>query len=98
MKNRILAGVAIVGLIALGACNKQETPQAQNVADVTDNMADNVDAMADNASGNVNDMLENKADTMRAEGSNKAEEIDKAADNGASNATLNAMAKKAIAK
>ena len=94
MKNRILASVAIVSLVALGACNKQDTNQAQNVADVTDNVADNMDAMADNmTTTNGTEVMENKADAMRAAGENKADAIDEAADNGASNATLNKMAK-----
>jgi len=94
MKNRILATVAILGLVTLGACNKQDTNQAQNVADVTDNVADNMDAVADNMSTkNGTEMMENKADAVRQAGENKADAIDAAADNGASNATLNKMAK-----
>ena len=87
MKNRILAAVAIAGLVTLGACNK--TPQAANVEAVTDNTADNMDAMASNAS----EKAENSADAVRAAGENKADAIEKAASNGASNATLNSMAK-----
>ncbi len=96
MKKQFLATAAIISFVALGACNKQDTTQAQNVADVTDNKADNIDAMANNVSdSNLNDKMENQADAVRANGSNAADAIDAAADNGASNATLNAMAKKA---
>ena len=97
MKTKFLGVVAIASLVALGGCNK-ETPQAQNVAEVTDNVADNVDVVAENTSGNVNDALENKADAIRHDGKEDAKMIDKAADNGASNMELNAMANSAKAK
>jgi predicted lipoprotein len=92
MKKFLIATIAVASVISLSACNKQDTPQAQNVVDVTENMADNIDEVADNmATTSGTEMMENKADAMREAGENKADRIDDAADNGASSATLNAM-------
>jgi poly-gamma-glutamate capsule biosynthesis protein CapA/YwtB (metallophosphatase superfamily) len=94
MKNRILTSVAIAGLIALGACNKQ-TPAAENVADNYENVADNIEDVADNAAtDNAQDALENKADAVRAMGDNKADAIDATAAQGGSMAEQNAAAAK----
>ncbi|MDB5713718.1 MAG: hypothetical protein JWO15_1115 [Sphingomonadales bacterium] len=95
MKNRILTSVAIAGLIALGACNKHDTPAAENVADNYENVADNIEDVADNAAtDNAQDVLENKADAVRATGENKADAIDAAHENGASLSEQNAAAAK----
>ena len=83
----LLAGV---GMLALSACNKHDTPAAENVAAAADNTADAMDAnasnihdMADNAGAAVEakidnkaDAVSNKADAVRAAGENKADAID----------------------
>ena len=92
MKKHILALTAIAALATLGACNKTE--QAANVEAMTENVADKMEDTADNMTNETaSDMMDNKADAVRSGGENKAAAIDSAASNGASNATLNAMAK-----
>ena len=87
----LLAGI---GILALSACKKHDTPAAENVAEAYDNTADAMEAnasnmhdMADNAGAAVEatidnkaDAVENKADAVRAAGENKADAIDAKAD------------------
>ena len=71
--------LAMTAIAALATLGAcNKTEQAANVEAMTENVADKMD---------------NKADAVRSGGENKAAAIDSAASNGASNATLNAMAK-----
>jgi len=87
MKNRILAGAAIVSLAVLGGCNTANNTQAA-AANNMEAMSDNIDAVADNTTvENGKEALENKADAMS-----------EAADNatGGNLATANAQARNAM--
>ena len=83
MKNPILVSVAAVGLLALGACNSQDTAAGQNVADNFEATADNMEDMADNMSNETaEDAMEDKADAVRETGDNVADAVDDAVENG----------------
>ena len=74
---KFIALSAVAGLVALSACNSTPREQAaENIEANADAMADNVEAMADNASTEAGEAaLDNKADAIRAEGDNKAEDM-----------------------
>jgi len=86
---KFVTAVAAVGLMSLGACGHQNKA-AENVASTGEKTADNLEDMADNAAtSNQADMLENKADVVRTVTDNKADAMEHAAENGASNAMVN---------
>jgi len=76
MKKFFVLG-AVAGLAALSACNSTPREQAaENIEANTDAVADNFEAAADNASTEAGEQaLDNKADAVRAEGANKAEDM-----------------------
>lgn len=68
---------AIVGAVALSACNSSPREEAaDNIEANADSVADNLEDAADNASTTAaeND-LDNQADAVRAVGENKAEDM-----------------------
>ncbi len=90
MNKQILAATAIVGLLALGACN-QGTEAQQDAGNRLENQADNMEAMADNASTvNAAETMENKADLLE-NAADQAGDGNMAAANKAEKAASNAM-------
>jgi hypothetical protein len=74
---KIFALSAVAGLVALSACNNTPREQAaDNIEANADAVADNYEAAADNATTEAGEhALDNKADAVRAEGDNKAEDM-----------------------
>jgi hypothetical protein len=90
MKKQTMSAAAIVGLLALGACN-QGTPAQQAEGNRLETAADNMEAMADNATTvNSAERLENKADILE-NAADQAGDGNMAAANKAEKAAGNAM-------
>jgi outer membrane PBP1 activator LpoA protein len=73
---KIFAVAAVVGALALSACNNSAQEQAaDNIEANAEAAAENLEAAADNMTGNAAEGLENQADAVRALGDNQAEDM-----------------------
>ncbi|MCD2324823.1 hypothetical protein LQ953_12440 [Sphingomonas sp. IC-56] len=74
---KIFAVAALVGSLALSACNNSPREQAaDNIEANAEAAAENLEAAADNAAGTgAESSLDNQADAVRAMGDNQAEDM-----------------------
>jgi hypothetical protein len=74
---KIFAVAAVVGSLALAACNSNPREQAaDNIEANAEGVADNLEEAADNATTDAAEAsLENQADEARATGQNQADDL-----------------------